>query len=360
MRRVVAVAAAMIAFALVLPTTPVNARDGAPRQSPTDVDLLLRDSSGNWAAPRCLGDGESGSRVQPVFVYRTGYVNRYPVFATLLSRSLDLTTGIVERSSAGSRTVRWAQDASCRPTVWQVAVPQQHTYTLVALRRYLKRTDPRFRRADRVFSLWVDSYTSRRWSGLGDKRWSATWSSSFGFVWVDAHELFHALGGVSAAAPHASGNGHCWDGYDVMCYDDGGAAWRKAVVCAGPDDHYRLDCGDDDYFAVRPRRGSWLADHPEANRASSRFLAIVLPRPLPVAPARPVGVTRTADTVSWVQAPGVRYDVGYLGRDGELQWLAMDLVAGQVGAVGVGERRRVFVRAVNDAGYSPRAFAVRS
>lgn len=348
------------ALAVAVPAPAATAEPPAPRQGPTDVDALLKDSSGNWASPRCIGDGRSGPRVQPVFVHRRGHDNRFESFATVLQRSLDLTTGVFERSSAGTRTVRWAHGPDCRPTVWQVAVPQRRTYDLVSIRRHLTRADPRFRRTDRVYALWVDSYTSPRWSGLGGDRWSATWSSSFGFVWVDAHELVHALGAVAPGAPHASGNGHCWDGRDLMCYDDGGVAWRKAVVCNRPEDRYRLDCGDDDYFAVQPRRGSWLARNPGANVANSRFLAPVAPRRLPDAPARPAGVVRTADLVSWQQQPGLRYDVGFVGRNGNLRWLAQDLVAGQQPAVGVPAERKVFVRAVNEAGVSPRAYADRS
>lgn len=344
---------------MLLTPAVASAQQNSPRQGPTDADMLLRDASGNWAAPRCLGDGVTGNRVQPVFVYRAGQPNRFEAFATVLRRSLSLSTGIVERSSGGTRTVRWVQDAAtCQPTILQVAVPQRHTYNLVSLRKYLSRTDPRFRKQNRVYALWVDSYTSPSWSGLGGQRWSASWSSSFGFVWVDAHELMHALGAVSPNAPHASGHGHCWDGRDVMCYDDGGAAWRKAVVCAAPVAHYRLDCGDDDYFAVDPRPGSWLSRNPGANIANSRFLALVAPRSLPAAPAPPVAVVRTATAVTWQQQPGLRYDVGYVGRTGNLTWLAQDLAAGEIPSATVDPERRIFVRAVNEAGVSARAHAL--
>lgn len=348
------VAATLIAL---MPAT-VSADPNAPRQGPTDVDMLLRDASGNWAAPRCLGDGVRGNRVQPVFVYRSGYPNRFAQFATVLRRSLSLTTGIVERSAQGTRTVRWVHDAACQPAILQVAVPQRHTYDLVSIRRYLTRTDPRFTRKDRVYALWVDSYTSPTWSGLGGERWSASWSSSFGFVWVDTHELMHALGAVSPNAPHASGRGHCWDGRDVMCYDDGGATWRKAEICTDASAQYRLDCRNDDYFAVNPRPRSWLARNPGANLANSRFLALVAPRPLAGAPDKPTGVVRSATTVMWQQLPGMRYDIGYVSRTGNLTWLAQDLAAGEVPTAGLSVARRVFVRAVNDAGVSARAYAV--
>ena len=356
-----AVTAAVVGLsAAVAPAASVDGPSGysaAPRQSALDADYYLVDASGNWAAPRCIGDGSRGPRVQPVFVYRKGTKNRYAHFRTVLNRSTDLTTGIFERSSGARRTVRWVHDRSCRPVFLQVAVPASKTYNLVNLRRYLTNRDPRFRRTDRVYSLWVDATTSPNWSGLGGDRWSATWSSSWGFVWVDAHELVHALGAISPNAPHSTGKGHCYDAYDIMCYRDGGPAWRKTIKCPSPDSQYRLDCGDDDYFALKPRKGSWLARNPSANVANSRFLAKVKPRPLPVQPAAPTGVTRDFDSVDWQAVPGVRYDVGVVEGDTSITWVVQDTTAGTVAMAPISARSRVFVRAVNDAGYSKRVRA---
>lgn len=337
------------------PGASLQWRDATPLQTPEDADSLLAASSGNWAAPQCIGDGVSGPRVQPVYVYRTWHRNRFGQFQKILQRSTYLTTGIFERSSDGLRTVRWVHDAACQPVFWQVSVPASKTYYLTTIRKYLKRHDARFRDPNRVYSLWVDARTSPSWSGLGDDRWSGVWSSSYGFIWVDAHELVHALGAVSVRAPHSTGRAHCNDEHDVMCYNDGGR-WRKRLVCPDPQAEYRLDCGKDDYFAVNPRRGSWLARHPRANVANSRFLAKVSPRVLPTRPLRPTGVVRTAERFSWQAQPGLRYDVGYFDDDGALVWLGQDLIAGEVGTVGVSPDARLFVRAVNDAGYSKRTY----
>lgn len=346
-------------IALVLGvSSPAVAKDITAWQGPTDADLLLKDASGNWSAPRCIGDGTSGPRVQPVFVSRSGQTNRFESFRSVLLRSTYLTSGIVERSSAGQRAVRWVTDAACQPVIWQVSVPEKYTYNLSQLRSYLKSTDPRFRAKNRVFSLWVDAYTSPGWSGLGDKRWSATWTSSYGFVWVDAHELMHALGAVHSRAPHATGKGHCWDGFDVMCYSDGGLRWRAATMCMSPEAPYRLDCNQDDYFSVNPRPGSWLAKHPKANIANSKFFEKTLPVSLSASPPPPTDVVRTATTVKWLALPDVRYDVGYRTFSGNVRWLAQDVTAGHVDFTSTGYRKRVFVRAVNDAGYSARVSAV--
>lgn len=354
-------AAAVLALSVGVVAEPqapaAVARDSTPRQSPLDADYYLVDASGHWAPPRCIGDGRSGPRVQPVFVYRKGARNRFADFETVLRRSLYLSTGILERSSGTERTVRWVHDADCRPSIWTVAVPAAKTYDLVSIRRYLTKRQPRFRSADRVFTLWVDSTTSPYWSGLGGDRWSATWSSSWGFVWADTHEMIHAFGAVSAEAPHATGKAHCYDGYDVMCYKDGGPQWRKMLRCAWPGARYRLDCGDDDYFAVDPRPRTWLARHPSANVANSRFLAVVAPRTLPSAPSAPTMVVRDEFLLTWQGQPGTRYDVGALDGDGSVKWLVQDFSGSALALDVLDAQTRVFVRAVNDAGYSARVRA---
>jgi hypothetical protein len=100
---------------------------------------------------------------------------------------------------------------------------------------------------------------------------------------TEAHELTHTLGAVLGGAPHATNYGHCWDTYDVMCYDDGPGTELK-VVC--PRAHQQLlDCGHDDYFSTAPPAGSWLLTH--WNVANSGFLADGSGNPPPVAPPPP-------------------------------------------------------------------------
>jgi hypothetical protein len=76
------------------------------------------------------------------------------------------------------------------------------------------------------------------------------------------HELGHNMGAVSPAAPNDSGAWHCFDHWDVMCYDDGGpyfgSGGRMVNRCGPiayntPDGHLahlpRFDCGHDDYWS---------------------------------------------------------------------------------------------------------------
>lgn len=357
MRRV---GAAILAAALLLigPAT-ANAGEGPARQrqSVLDADRVLTKSSGNWASPRCVGDGAAGPRVQPVFVHRAGHPNRFPDFEGVLRRSLALTTGIYERSSRGTRTIRWVHGVDCRPIIRVVAVPAPVSHRLAPMRTWLQANVRGFGRSDRVYALWVDGITGWGWSGLGGDRWSATWSSSGGFVWADAHELTHALGAVSNRAPHATGRGHCWDATDVMCYRDGGAGWRDAATCEQAGNNYRLDCGGDDYFNLRPRPGTWLARNPTANVARSRFLAVVRPQPYPRVPDPPVGVAVSdgpdGRQVTWRTRSGTRYDVWTDDpATVRVRWLGMGLPGPPVSLPSTGGREKLMVRAITDAGYS--------
>lgn len=89
------------------------------------------------------------------------------------------------------------------------------------------------------------------------------------------HEIGHNLGAVQPGAPFATGKattasggnwGHCWEGKDVMCYNDQGSTDPGYISWACADfDHF--DCGHDDYFdaVIGAGQGAsstgWLATH---------------------------------------------------------------------------------------------------
>ncbi|HEU5142158.1 MAG TPA: hypothetical protein VFU04_03265 [Solirubrobacterales bacterium] len=90
------------------------------------------------------------------------------------------------------------------------------------------------------------------------------------------HELFHALGATqggfkqtSPLAPYSSYLGHCVDGTDIMCYEDGSghAPWGTYTWTRCPYETYAtpvkvpIDCGSDTYFDAAPEPGSWLAEY---------------------------------------------------------------------------------------------------
>lgn len=84
------------------------------------------------------------------------------------------------------------------------------------------------------------------------------------------HELGHTMGAVQDSAPHSTLAGHCTDGFDIMCYNDGGARGHLHSTdhCAG----MPFDCGHDDYFHTNPAPGSYLAEHWNIGSRWNRFL----------------------------------------------------------------------------------------
>ena len=91
-------------------------------------------------------------------------------------------------------------------------------------------------------------------------------ASIWGSCWNEfsaVHEIMHVLGAVQLSAPNSTGNGHCNDGIDPLCYSDGGPNSAQKLVC--PSTPYRpgglLDCNADDYFGVNPPSGTYLSNH---------------------------------------------------------------------------------------------------
>lgn len=80
------------------------------------------------------------------------------------------------------------------------------------------------------------------------------------------HELAHTMGAVQDEPATSSDAGHCTDGLDVMCYDDGGSGGTyTATACAdatpatfeAADEQF--DCNGDTYFHPAPAAGTPLA-----------------------------------------------------------------------------------------------------
>ena len=87
---------------------------------------------------------------------------------------------------------------------------------------------------------------------------------------VGMHENGHNMGAVQPAAPRSSGDRwHCNDGWDVMCYADGGDRSNYSTSRCG----FRVfDCGKDTYFDTLTESGEWLRDHWNLGWSGNRFL----------------------------------------------------------------------------------------
>ena len=232
----------------------------------------------------CLDDGESGPRVQLVYVRRNDRASRLPELLPTFRRlaaEMDLIFNQSAQKTGGTLRVRYLTDANCQVDVEELAVNPPSLQGFGSLiqkmqyagyndldRKYLMLVD------DRVF-CGVGTYAGGQ---LADNR--VTESHDFtGYARVDtpcwdagsmAHELSHTLGAVQSSAPNTSRGGHCVDEWDVMCYSDEPYRPRMRILCDDGTQDFRLDCGNDDYFAANPRPGSYLARH--WNTARSRYL----------------------------------------------------------------------------------------
>jgi chitodextrinase len=133
------------------------------------------------------------------------------------------------------------------------------------------------------------------------------------------HEIGHNMGAVSDNAPDSSQAGHCNDGLDIMCYNDGGpAASYNDAVCA----QTRLDCGHDTYFNPAPAGGSWLATHWNVAHVDNAWLVDydaswddggVPDLDAPTAPSNVTAsaVTHAAFDVAWSASTDARSSVTY-------------------------------------------------
>ncbi len=268
---------------------PVAAGFGSAADGPLGVESTIP-ATGTPGIP-CWGNGSSGNRVQAVYAY-TG-TDRSATYVPLIRKwaaEADVTVRVSAQQSGGRRHVNWVHTSSCILTVLKVklssSAASSFSRTITEMgAKGLKRTDRRYlvwfdaNRYCGIGTVYADDRTSSANRNNGYPNGPAAWSRIDRQCWglasqqwhsVEAHELMHNLGAVQYSAPHSTRAGHCYDEYDVMCYDDGGSRSTMKKLCPGASDESWLDCRKDDYFNVKPKAGSYLATH--WNVARSRFL----------------------------------------------------------------------------------------
>jgi hypothetical protein len=236
-------------------------------------------------APRalCIDDGVPGPRIQMVYVHRNDRANRLdellPTFRRLASE-MDLIFDQSARKTGGSLRVRFVTD-NCRVDVQRLAVTDNAISGFGSLIQ--KMDDAGYNDLDRKYLMMVDASV---FCGVGTYAGGSkaddpgTEAHDFtGYARVDlpcwdagsmAHEISHTMGAVQNSAPNTSRGGHCIDEWDVMCYSDEPFKPRMRFVCEDGAQDFRLDCGSNDYFAARPKPGSYLTRH--WNMADSQYL----------------------------------------------------------------------------------------
>lgn len=217
----------------------------------------------------CDGDGESGKRVQLVYVYADEPDTQQVAAIRHIAAQMDAIVDNSAHRTGGHRHIRFVTTGDCEANVLTVQLEADSFRDLLyELRRAGHNSPDRkylvFGVADFACGIALippeepDDFASYAYLGAGC--WGAR---------LAVHELVHMLGGVAHDAPNASGGWHCTDGHDVMCYSDAPHFPPMSYPC-GLEGMHLLDCGGDDYFNTNPEAGSYLATG--RNIANSPFL----------------------------------------------------------------------------------------
>ncbi len=243
---------------------------GAGAEGDAPAESAARSSASTRAL--CVGNGESGPRVQFVYVHHNNGADRLgellPTFRRLAAE-MDNIVDQSARKTGGSLRIRYVTNNQCQVDIDSLSVPANATDGFGSLIQRMREAG--YNRLDRKYLMLVDaSVYCGVGSFYGGDRKNTTAHDRTGYARVDKpcwdagtmiHELSHTLGGVQYSAPHTSRGAHCIDEWDVMCYRDEPHRPKMKILCEDGGGEFRLDCHDDDYFAAQPAPGSYLANH---------------------------------------------------------------------------------------------------
>jgi hypothetical protein len=282
------------------------------------VEPLSVDSADVEAATvACDGDGQSGFRVQVLYVRDAAGTPLDPQLETSIRTWSGEADEIFRQSAAetgGNRGLRFVHGAGpdCQPIVSEVEVSTSGLSSIGAMIGQLAAQN--LNREDRIYLAFVnatrfcgvgtvagdDTPTLDNWNNVGPSYARVDAGCWGGFV--AAHEVMHNLGGVQPGAPNATPGFHCVDEWDVMCYSDQGGGNPPMTFACQPQTPYawRFDCNDDAYFHTNPAPETYLANH--WNPANNQFLTnakpLAAPPPPPPPPPAPAIEPPPADDTS--------------------------------------------------------------
>lgn len=245
-----------------------------------DAGIESVSEAGPASRPLCIDDGQSGPRVQMVYVHRDDRASRLnellPTFRRLVSE-MDTIVDQSARQSGGSLRIRFVTNAQCQVDIATLAVPENAMSSFAGTTQQLAAAG--YNAENRKYLIMADASSfcgvgtflggTRDDSGLADDP-NTTVHDFRGYARIDVpcwdagtmiHELGHTMGAVQYSAPHTSGGAHCIDEWDVMCYSDSPYKPAMRTLCAEGAQDFRLDCNDDDYFSAQPAAGSYLDTH---------------------------------------------------------------------------------------------------
>jgi hypothetical protein len=231
-----------------------------------------------------------------VFAYPADVPDRFAQYSALMQGDAAALAGAMATASGGTKSLRWDLGSACGPQYADIAtvrLPHPAAYytvpdsaermarfeqdllaavgPTVGRRDYVAYADglpgPAAGSADLALDDRPGPGNHNNDGGRVAVLWGEGGSDFLGGVGDDErraavlHEVGHLLGGVQLSAPHSTGAGHCTDGWDIMCYADGGPHDTQTSACPGDPGHAAFDCNHDDYFSPSPAPSSYLATH---------------------------------------------------------------------------------------------------
>lgn len=356
---------------------------------------LLADDVADAAQPR------SAAVVKVVYAFAADRADRSAAWTPALQGNASAIDRFLAEQSAGGRAVGFDMGTSCGPQyldVTVVALPKARSAYLGDAGFDMLRDDVLAALGPaggpRDVLIMADQLATTSTYGLGEVLpgadqpgarnphnkggltaaiYSVPGSSPGASGWQPTmmlHEITHNLGAVQPSAPHSTPNGHCWDGNDVMCYDDGSTGTQPYTTSVCPSipgtitDVY--DCGHDDYYDPAAAPGSYLDTHWNVYRSvfmdactglgdACGGLTRTLAPPVSSAPPEVQGTAQAGEVLlgtvgAWADAP-TSYHVQWQQEFAPDLWY--DVLDGDefpVGLADVGTRLRTVVTATNADG----------
>jgi hypothetical protein len=298
-----------------LDTVDVVKEVGQARLSAMDVGVAATGLPTTWCGAETTTDNTADAvfdktlpQFKVIYAYPADRPDRFDQWKDALQANLSLIEQFVSSQPGSTRAPRFDMGTSCGSyylDIQTVALPAaRSTYVqnMNAVETYVKTMVNPSPGGRRNYVIIADTLSSGTLNGVGELYEGSTSSQRpdsanihntgglTSVLWVPdtappgtdpngwwpegvLHEMTHNMGGVQWGSPHSSqpagGSNytysHCWDGRDVMCYQDGPAmshAYSSAVCAAiGGAMPQTYDCGQDDYFNPAPSPGSYLATH---------------------------------------------------------------------------------------------------
>lgn len=231
----------------------------------------------------CDGDGESGNRVQVIYVRTSDQTDRFGEFQQSIQQwmvEVDEIYNASAQETGGTRHIRFVHDANCEVVVLNEVIAPKADATFAESISAIQAKG--HNRKDRKYLMFVDAtvfcgiggmYSDESAESSNRNNGGPTYARVDSGCWgarVAAHELMHNFGGVQFGAPHSSGGYHCTDDWDIMCYSDAPKYPTVTINCPDSAQEARFDCNHDDYYHTSPPAGSYLATH--WNPAFNQFL----------------------------------------------------------------------------------------